>query len=144
MDGQPRVKLEIDGEVLKCRDQKGTVVWETPISKIVLIAEYTSNEGPWIDDYYLHFWTNEGGQLFRCTATLHADGRDEMLQSLSAKLGAKLELGLCDATWWTSRIVWPPELLGHVYYSFRESQPKSWLQRALSALLWPNSRVLPN
>jgi len=135
MDTEPRITLGIDGNVVYCKGDDGSLIWATPISAIVLIAEYTTSAGPWIDDYFLNFWSCEDGGLLKSSATFYAKGRDVAFQILSDKLGSKLQLGLCNATWWTSRVIWPPALQNHVYFDLRVSETKSWIER-LKQFCW--------
>ena len=144
MEAEPRIKLEIDAEVLRCRDTEGAIAWETPIAKIVLIAEYTTDEGPWVDDYFLHFWSDEESRLLRASATYYADGCVEVIQELSKRLGAKIELGLHSSAEWKSRVLWPPELADHPYFTFREVEPNSWLQRVKRCGFGPTLEYSPS
>lgn len=56
------VNLEVVGSQLRCVGNSGTVHWIVSIDDIILVAEYTTNEGPHADDYFLIFCTVEAGQ----------------------------------------------------------------------------------
>jgi hypothetical protein len=81
------------------------VSWELKISSIRLVGEYTTANGPYIDDYFFVFLTAlEGGWH---EASFYAQGRDEVLRSLSVALGAPIETGLCNSAHYKTRIIWP-------------------------------------
>jgi hypothetical protein len=79
-----------------------------PISAIRLIGEYTTSEGPCIDDYFFVFLTAPEGGWHQ--ASFYAKGRDEALQLLGEKIGAPIEAGLCNSTEFKTRIIWPLRL----------------------------------
>jgi hypothetical protein len=124
-----RGSLKLEGDNLMSRNKGGDINWRTPLAALVLAAEYTTNEGPWIDDYFLDFWSNEGGKLLRHSTTFYVDGLDETMQALSQRLGAQFQLELCNSTQWTSRVIWPPELTDQPYFAFREVSAESWWAR---------------
>src|SRR5262249_25546280 len=68
-----RLCLRVDGSSLECNDDSGFTRWSLSIQTIVLIAEYTTNEGPWLDDYFLVFVTVEEGKLYFSTCSFYAD-----------------------------------------------------------------------
>jgi len=100
-----------------------------PIHALLLIAEYTTGEGPFIDDYFLNFWTFENSEFIKYSISFYADERDATFEPLEQRLGAELQFGLTGSTEWASRVMWPPELAGHPYYTFRKVEPKTWLQK---------------
>ncbi len=50
------IRLAVRDQFVNCfiNDQ---LTWRTPISSILLLAEYTTNEGPYVDDYFVEFWS---------------------------------------------------------------------------------------
>jgi hypothetical protein len=124
---RPRLTIDCDG--ICCVDAHGKPFWSCPFSAIVLIAEYTTNEGPWCDDYFLVFWTWEKGRLFRCQVSFYANGIDEMIAALSQHLTSEMKLGLANSTDWKSRVIWPPDLVDRPYFTFSEVIPKNWNER---------------
>ncbi len=126
--------LEINGMTLTCSDDSGTTLWSLQIEDIVLMAEYTTDEGPWLDDYYLVLVTVEENQLYFSTCSFYADGRDEVLSSLRERLGSPIELVLPGYTDWNSRVLWPHEMAGREYFTFTDvpaatlrDKAKKWL-----------------
>jgi len=70
------------------------VAWTLPIAAIVLIAEFTTNEGPYVDDYFLTFVTVENGKALSATCSFYAEGRDSALSEISHQVGCPIEVGL--------------------------------------------------
>lgn len=132
-----KLRLRVDGSSLKCNDDSGMRRWSLPIETIVLISEYTTNEGPWLDDYFLVFVTVEEGQFYFSTCSFYADGRDEVIARLGERLGSPTALGLVNSTDWKSRVVWPPELAGTEYFTFKEVPTQSLREKARKWLLGP-------
>ncbi len=120
--------LRIEGDLLEgfADSQK---IWRVPINALLLIAEYTTNEGPWIDDYFLNFWSWENGQLMKSAIAFYALGRDATFQVLEKTLHAELKFDLLGSTEWASRVIWPPQLAGHSYFTFREIPPVTWREK---------------
>jgi hypothetical protein len=56
--------LRIEGSAVVYASDSGGHSWSVPIDTIILIAEYTTDEGPWFDDYFVTFVTVENGQTF--------------------------------------------------------------------------------
>ncbi len=131
-----KAHLDLNGDVLTCRVQ-GKLTWELPARDIILIAEHTTNQGPLLDDYFLHFWSHDGDKYFEATVTFYNSGGDRVLAELGKLLGAELRFGLTSSTVWDSRVVWPPELSGHKYYTFVEVKPITLWQHLRRRLFGP-------
>jgi hypothetical protein len=140
-ENNPALRL-IDG-ALEYRRSDGEPIWTTSVKSLVLMAEYTTNEGPYIDDYFLVFVTVENGSQYFATASFYSDGRDEVVKQLAEQWAAAIELGLANSTDWKSRVVWPPELVGHDYFEFVEVQPNNVLARLRKATFGPVYEYFP-
>jgi hypothetical protein len=110
-------------------DAGGNIVWQLPVAAIAILAEYTTLNGPFLDDYFVVFASVENQEWIVRTATFYADGCDEVLEALSAHWGAPLQFGLSHSTDWNSRVIWPEELAGQDYFTFTEVPPQSLLER---------------
>src|SRR5262249_45979385 len=132
-----KLRLRVDGSSLEYNDDSGTAGWSLLIETIVLMSEYTTNEGPQLDDYFLVFVTVEEGKLYFSTCSFYADGRDEVVASLGERLGSPIQLGLANSTNWKSRVLWPPELAGSEYFTFKEIQTETLPEKARKWLLGP-------
>ena len=127
--------LRTDGTTLTHTLGSGAVAWTLPIRAIVVIAEYTTNEGPYADDYFLTFVTVEDGQPFYSSCSFYVEGRDRVLLEISNRLGSQIELGLANSTEWTSRVIWPPSMTDQEYFTFKAIPPKSIFQKVRLRIL---------
>jgi hypothetical protein len=131
-----QVSIRVRDDFLECLEDDREV-WRTAITKILLIAEYTTDEGPWCDDYFLNLWSFEGGQFMKSAITFYAVNRDTTFQELEQRLGTKLQFRLTCSTQWASRVMWPPELAGHPYFTPRELEPTNWREKLSHRVLGP-------
>jgi hypothetical protein len=129
--------LRINNSNVEYFDPTGTLRWSVPIDSIILIAEYTTNEGPWADDYFLVFVTLENQQLYFSTCPYSADGIIKAPEGLKKHLGVLVQLDLVSSTDWRSRVAWPVEMAGTEYFTFTEVPPKNLAQKLQNKLLGP-------
>lgn len=127
--------LQIRQSDLECLDISGKLLWALTIEAIVLIAEYTTNEGPQMDDYFLVFVSAEENKLFFSTCSFYVDGRDEALSVLQERLGSSISLGLQGSTEWRSRVAWPIKMAGSEYFAFTEVPAKTLTEKLKKRLL---------
>jgi hypothetical protein len=122
------IRLAVQDQFLDCfiNDQ---LAWRTPIGAILLIAEYTTNEGPYVDDYFIDLWSLEDGSVLKSHTTFYAEGRDRAFARITQQLETDSNFGLTGSTEWTSRIMWPPYLAGHEYFEFRDIEPSKWREK---------------
>src|SRR6185312_9065983 len=130
-------QLQVKDSDLEYSGENGRVFWSLPISSTVLIAEYTTNEGPQCDDYFLVFVTIEKDMFHFHTASFYSAGRDETLAALKQLLGSTFELELTGSTEWDSRAIWPQEIAGNKYFQFKPVRPETMLQKVKEKLLGP-------
>lgn len=120
--------LQLDGETIRYRSTTGD--WDLPLAEIRIIGESTDPMGPSIDDYFLCFATGPESWF---EASFYATGRDAFLQALESKLGAPLNLNLCNSTDFASRILWPPPLVSEFLFHYEEVPSKGWLSWLLGS-----------
>jgi len=105
----------------------GELKWALPLDHLVLIAEYTTNQGPYVDDHFVVFVTIESEEIYFLSCSFYAEGRKSVLNDLANRLGAGCESGLTGAsaglTEWNSRVVWPPHMLGKPLFTFTSAPP---------------------
>lgn len=130
-------QLQVKDSALEYFGGNGRVFWSLPIPSIALIAEYTTNEGPQCDDYFLVFVTIEKDMFYFHTASFYADGRDEALAALKKLLGSTFDLELTGSIEWDSRVMWPQEIAGNKYFQFKPVRPETMLQKVKEKLLGP-------
>lgn len=107
--------IGLEGDSLVYREQ-GTELWRTPLSAVAVIGEYTTANGPYIDDYFLVFVTTP--EMYHFHSSFYAEGLDALLASLTNRLGVPVECGLWSSTELTSRCMWPPSLAGRSLFQF--------------------------
>jgi hypothetical protein len=113
--------LGISGPTLHCRSDAADPGWSIRTSDIVLVAEYTTDAGPAVDDYFLVFVTRESGELFYSSVTMSATGINAVLEDLESQLVGPLELRLFSSRRWASRVVWPQHLANLEYLEVEET-----------------------
>jgi len=120
-------QVRLDGDTIRYRS---TLYgdWDLPVPRVRVVGEATNDHGPFADDYFFCFATGPDEWL---EASFYADGRDDFLRALGARLGARLETGLCHSTDFASRVLWPPSLVGEPMFKFTELPPKGLLRRLL-------------
>ena len=80
--------------------------WVLHVESVRLIGEYTNQNGPFADDYFLVFVPKGSDDWYR--ASFYAEGRDESLKALSPFFPGLGELGLSGSANFASRVLWPP------------------------------------
>ena len=117
---RPRVWID-DGGSLCYSDSSER--WSMPIGSIVLIGEYTNQNGPFADDYFFGFITSDGNYY---EFSFYASGRDSMLEALSSQIEHQLTPMLPSSTDFASNVLWPPELAGRPWLAFKEVPSRTW------------------
>ena len=133
----PRNLLRIRDSNLESVGPTGQPSWALPIESIVLISEYTTDEGPYADDYFLVFVTAEDSKFYFSTCSVYSDGRDETLSVLQERLGSPIQLALVDSTEWRSRVVWPAKMAGSEYFTFTPIPAETLTEKLKKKLMGP-------
>jgi len=136
-------KLYLFDDKLVCKLMEGKVVWDVAIGALILIAEYTNNEGPMCDDYFLVFWCVEHGKLFKMECSFYAVDAIATMETLLKRLNASTTLGLASSTEWKSNILWPPKLAEKPYFEKIEVSPSTLKARVLKASFGPSFEFPP-
>ncbi|HEV1995411.1 MAG TPA: hypothetical protein VGR03_13860 [Candidatus Acidoferrum sp.] len=144
MQSMSQLVLNVEHTALEHRNSEGQLLWQCPLDSIVLMAEYTTNEGPFLDDYFLVFVSIEKGKQYFATASFYSDGREMIVEHLSQKWDVRVKLGLSHSTEWKSRVLWPPEIAGNDYFSFREIQSDSRLEKLRGFAFGPAREYYPS
>jgi len=108
-------------------------IWSVEIRDIVLVAENTTDEGPYCDDYFLIFATKSC--IYR--STFYAEGLDAVFETLDERFSMPLRLQFSSSTHWASRVIWPAHLEGSDYFQFTEVKPNNIVSTMHKALLGP-------
>jgi len=134
---ESKTRLTVQNQFLECFLNE-QLTWRTPLASILLIAEYTTNEGPYVDDYFVEFWSLEDGALLKASTSFYAAGGDDAFASIAAKLKTDFTFGLTGSTEWASRVMWPLELAGHPYFEFRNIESVNWREKLSSKFFGPD------
>jgi hypothetical protein len=139
-DSKLRYFSDKDGNKLSLERE---LIWAIEIKDLILIAEYTTNEGPQLDDYFFEFVFAEDGIAYKRTCSFYIKGRDEVLKTLADQYGMELKVRLLRSTEWESRVLWPTHLAGSDYFKFKVVQPVGILEKIRKALFGPQLEYGP-
>ncbi len=134
-----KTRLAVQNQFLACFLNE-QLTWRTPLASILVIAEYTTNEGPYVDDYFVEFWSLEDGALLKASSSFYAAGIDDAFAGIAAKLKTDFTFGLTGSTEWASRVMWPLELVGHPYFEFRNIESVNWRETLSSKFFGPDQK----
>lgn len=109
------------------RTVNGQTVFEIPISEIKAIGEFTTSNGPFLDDWFFTLITkNEWHEI-----PMDVIGVDEFFLNLGEVLGVKLEYQLTNSTIWKTRIMYPESLKERELYNMVKKRSKNFFKRFL-------------
>lgn len=98
--------------------------WSIPVKDIAVFGEYTTDNGPWIDDWFMVFVTGEDQWL---EASNYCAGQDEFRRSLAAIWNIESAWGrLWGHTDFASRVIWPQALADRDLFEFTTVPQKAW------------------
>lgn len=111
--------------------------WDTPLSTLSLVGEYTSEDGPMMDDHFLVFVT-KSGDVFEAPTSIK--DISAVLGSIENELGWPMRMRLSLETDFKSRIIAPPPYADKPLYEFKSVAGGFWsklvggrVERILSA-----------
>lgn len=91
-----------DGVLTYRSEHCGT--WSIHLSEVRKIEEFTSSDGPWLDDYFYCFHTVSKEEV---SASFYAEGWSAVWPELEQVFPGLGQAGLCDSTSCRTRILWP-------------------------------------
>ena len=121
-----RATLAVSEDALEYRNERGHLLWQLKSENIALVAEYTTNQGPFGDDWFLVFATANKKPYF-VTCSLYSNGRDEALDFLRTRFA--IEPTLTNNTEWQSVVLWPKAIEGAQLIEFSQGEPRNWRER---------------
>jgi hypothetical protein len=142
-EAKPQLKCNPDKLRIECYFGH-RLLWQVAIDRILLLAEYTTNEGPWGDDYFLMFVESDNGKFNLARASLYSEGTGEVLRELGKRWAAKIETRLHNSTGWKSRVLWPFELAGTEFFDFKEVDPLTISGKLRKLALGPVYEYFPS
>ena len=104
--------LEVQNDAL-CLFEENEPIWKVPIAELTLIGEYTTQAGPWAEDYFFVFGFGRPSKFYEVPLSMGSP----ILPILSTKLGSELVPGLLQSTDWRSRVLWPPAVAGRPLFA---------------------------
>ncbi|MBN4072053.1 hypothetical protein JYT83_01395 [bacterium AH-315-F18] len=96
----------------------GEPVWNIPLDSIRLIGEYTTDHGPYLDDYFLIFASGSPPNYYE--APMYANS--EIYQELQAALHDPMKAHLLARTDFSSAVIWPPSLAGRDLFRYTSTK----------------------
>ena len=99
-------RLEIRGDILWHGNDERTG-WSVDIHNIAVIGAYTTEAGPYLDDYFLVFVARD--QMVY-EVPIDAVGTKDCLAVLADRLHTTLRPALANSAAWKTQILWPESL----------------------------------
>lgn len=95
--------------------------WHLRLDEVRVFGEYTNQNGPFADDWFLVFLRADDEYWFE--APVHAEGAEQLLELLRAQLNIDtVECKLAHSTDFESRVMWPRELAEQPLFQFTGRQ----------------------
>jgi hypothetical protein len=125
---QSHIYLESRDIILAYGDE---VYVRIPVDDIKLIGEYTTGNGPMVDDWFIVFMTSptDWKQISEYTP-----GMQEMLQALGQLLDAPVVCSLFNSTCWKTSIIWPPSVAEMEMWDVQTKPPVTLWQKLKGTL----------
>lgn len=142
-EAKPLIRVIEDCRVLTYQDSGHETLWQIPLDNVVLLAEYTTDEGPFLDDYFLIFVTKENETSRFVTASFYSDGLDDVFARMTQFWNSEIQLALHGSTDWASRVVWPAELVGQEYFESKVVQPDTLVKKLRRVVFGPSREYVP-
>jgi tetratricopeptide (TPR) repeat protein len=101
------------------------------LEDLALVGEFTTADGPGVDDYFLVFFTRDGA---RHDASFYAEGRDATLAALGDYWQAQLTIRLAASASLASNILWPASHAGQELFKFHRYAATSLMGRVRERL----------
>lgn len=124
--------LRFDGALITYTSH-GYGSFSVPLSEVAVVGEFTTDDGPFIDDWFMVFVHRSGSEWFE--ASMYAEGIEAVRDLMSAALGSSIIGGLAASTDFASRILWPSELADRPQFSFSPVTASSFIRRIKLSLL---------
>ncbi len=124
----------------------GKVIVEVNADEIIVIGEYTNNDGPILDDWFLVMVTKDANWQ---SIPMYAENIQAVESFLENKFEAKISSAqLTNSTEWNSRISYPPQLYGQELFRLEKSEtfkePKSIFDKLLCSVGFGNFNTSHN
>lgn len=95
------------------------LVSEIPIKDIRIIGEYTTNDGPLVDDWFFVFVLNSD-DIRQVSA--YATGIEEMLRQVGQLIRVELTGQLANSAKWKTNVLWPTSFRGQELFELTDKK----------------------
>jgi len=89
------------------------------LNNVKVIGEYTTDDGPFFDDWFLSFVYSDGTWE---NISIYADNIESVRDYLSKTFGLDTSYYLANSTNWNSHILYPKDYLGHKLFEMTSPQ----------------------
>jgi hypothetical protein len=131
----PKTKPDPKSGVLSLKDSMLSYAspdygnWQIFLSEIIAFGEYTTDNGPYIDDWFMVFVTRDFNWV---EASNYCARREEVRDELAKHWSVESLYGdLAFSTDFSSRAIWPTEIAGKPLFDFVE-RPQSIVEKVKS------------
>jgi hypothetical protein len=132
----------IQNDSIIWRDSEGKLLGEIPLDRVKAIGEYTTSEGPLVDDWFYLFFVSQN-DIRQVSA--YATNLNLVLESLSTKYKCDIIGKLAYSTTFESNIIWPSTLRGRrVYEALTTNKPRTVWERIKLTFRQNGEMVLTN
>lgn len=120
-------KVYIENEIL-ILEEKEDIIFQLPIKEIVFIGEYTNDQGPYFDDWFLFVVDNEGNTF---QISMYSLNIDLVMKKLSKIFGFSRSLDLVNSSDWKSISLFPKNFYGQEFLGLVKKEPRNIIRRFL-------------
>lgn len=127
--------ISLVGDVIRYEHPSG---WELPLDRVRVIGEATTDQGPFVDDWFLCFAADASGWH---EASAYAAECESFIEALSTRLGAQLTCSLYASADYDSRVLWPASMAGQPMFTYTPNVPENPILRWIAAVVGPSSNT---
>lgn len=136
--GQPQTRVYLEDRHIILAHGNAELT-RIPVDDIKLVGEYTTGNGPLIDDWFIVFMTSSTNWM---QISEYTPGMQEMLQELGQLLDAEIGCSLFSSTSWKTSIIWPPSIAEMEMWDVHTKEPETFWQKLKGTLGMGNDQTL--
>jgi hypothetical protein len=114
--------ITIDNEHIQFRS-KGYGNWDLDVNTVLLIGEYTTQDGPMMEDYFVVMVTENRNEF---EIPVNVKGFHDFLKEVARRMHVDISRKLMFSTDFASRVIAPISLEGHPLYIFEKEKKPFW------------------
>jgi hypothetical protein len=103
----------------------GQPMYQIPVSDIKIIGEFTTSDGPFLDDWFLTIITHDAW----LEIPMHVNGMGQCITDLEKKLKTSLNYQLANSASWKTRIMFPDGAKDQELYDIIDIGSKTFWNR---------------